>query len=170
MPFPVPFRCCLHVAPVPFQNGTYPIGPTRANSLPYPVLSYSHANCHWTQIDSPLSLTPIEDMQLVHKSKNKSVVISSSLTWIQQLFEFSSSVHCTNSSNKGLKVGCYGFQDGFKTSWWPPPHLSVSHLQESQGAGPGRVLTLCGLLHMLRHFDPHFSGLWKICIVLTPIF
>ena len=36
--------------------------------------------------------------------------------------------------------------------------------------GLGRVLTLWRLLHMLRHFDPLFSGLWKICIVLTPIF
>ena len=35
---------------------------------------------------------------------------------------------------------------------------------------PGRVLTLWRLLHMLRHFDPPFSGLWKICIVSTPIF
>ena len=35
---------------------------------------------------------------------------------------------------------------------------------------PGRVLTLWRLLHMLRHFNPPFSGLWKICIVSTPIF
>ena len=32
---------------------------------------------------------------------------------------------------------------------------------------PGRVLTLWRLLHMLRHFDPSFSSLWKICIVST---
>ena len=35
---------------------------------------------------------------------------------------------------------------------------------------PGRVLTIWRLLHMLRHFDPPFSGLWKICIVSTLIF
>ena len=34
----------------------------------------------------------------------------------------------------------------------------------------GRVLCLWRLLHMLRHFDPPFAGLWKICIVSTPIF
>ena len=26
------------------------------------------------------------------------------------------------------------------------------------------------LLHMLRHFDPPFSGLWKFCIVSTLYF
>ena len=35
---------------------------------------------------------------------------------------------------------------------------------------PGGVLTIRRLLHMLRHFDPPFSGLRKICIVSTPIF
>ena len=34
---------------------------------------------------------------------------------------------------------------------------------------PGRVLIL-GILHMLHHFDPPFSGLWKVCLVSTPIF
>ena len=34
----------------------------------------------------------------------------------------------------------------------------------------GRVLTIWWLLHMLRHFDPPFWGLWKICIVSIPIF
>ena len=38
------------------------------------------------------------------------------------------------------------------------------------GYSPGMVLSLRRLLHMLRHFDPPFSGLWKICIVSTPIF
>ena len=38
------------------------------------------------------------------------------------------------------------------------------------GGGGGGVLTLWRLLHILLHFDPPFSGLWKMCIVSTPIF
>ena len=34
---------------------------------------------------------------------------------------------------------------------------------------PGRVLPLWRLLLVFRHFEPPFSGLWKICIVLTHI-
>ena len=36
------------------------------------------------------------------------------------------------------------------------------------GLVSGRVLILW-ILHMLRHFDPPFSGLWKVCCVSTPI-
>ena len=38
------------------------------------------------------------------------------------------------------------------------------------GSSPGGYSLYEGLLHMLRHFDPLFSGLWKICIVSTLIF
>ena len=43
----------------------------------------------------------------------------------------------------------------------------ISHKKQPR---PGRALTIWRLLHMLRHFDPLFSGLWIICIVSTPIF
>ena len=36
------------------------------------------------------------------------------------------------------------------------------------GLVPGRVLILW-ILNMLRHFDPSFSGVWKVCLVSTPI-
>ena len=48
------------------------------------------------------------------------------------------------------------------------PARFVSHLHEI--CIPGGVLTLWRLLYMLLHFNPPFSGLWKICIVSTPIF
>ena len=38
------------------------------------------------------------------------------------------------------------------------------------GLVPGRVLNLWRLLHMLRHFEPPFPGLWSVCMASTPIF
>ena len=55
------------------------------------------------------------------------------------------------------------YREEFPLYCWDGLHYIVETV-------PGRVLTLWRWLHMLRHFDPPFSGLWKICIVSTPIF
>ena len=52
------------------------------------------------------------------------------------------------------------------------PYPVARHFNENDDhkKARGGVLTLWRLLYMLLHFDPPFSGLWKICRVSTPIF
>ena len=46
----------------------------------------------------------------------------------------------------------------------------TTHARHNYSSHYMASLTIWRLLHMLRHFDPPFSGLWKICIVSTPMF
>ena len=77
-----------------------------------------------------------------------------------------------------LKQNCHIFpRFDVKSTWFDSLlcHFALFHstaypLLVSCIPSPGRVLTLWRLLHMLRHFDPPFMDLWKICIVSTPIF
>ena len=49
-------------------------------------------------------------------------------------------------------------------------NLRASTFSPVNKMNPQCILTLWRLLHMFLHFDPPLSGLWKICIVSTPIF
>ena len=63
---------------------------------------------------------------------------------------------------------CQGWLIFCKSIW--KSIKSHSYLTNLYPYTPGRVLTIWRLLHMLRHFNPTFSGLWKLCIVSTPVF
>ena len=81
-----------------------------------------------------------------------------------------SGVHLRLQTHWGTKYEWTTKSHTVLTHWGRVTHICVAKLTITGSDTRGGALTIWRLLHMLRHFDPPFSGLLKICIVSTPIF